>query len=141
MTLFFAKLSSLILPVYTILNSIANILAVKTFGSVAALKESGLLAAAGIVLLASGEQLVPSIWTSGKSIADFCTVSRKTWAGHGALLCAIVAIRPSVRFVRAVRTINFSITKPLSLNTPTAVPAAGKAWSVAVVTGGGRLVA
>ena len=58
-----------------------------TVGSVAALKESVLLAG-GIVLLASGEQLVPRIRTSCPPIADFCTVARKTWAGHGALLCA-----------------------------------------------------
>ena len=56
-----------------------------------ALKEAVLLAAAGLVLLASGEQLVPSIWTGCNPIADFCTVARKTWAGHGALLFAKVA--------------------------------------------------
>ena len=90
-------LSILILTVCTILIIIANPLACKTARSIAALKEFGFLTAAGLlatglVLLASGEQLVPLIWTSGLSIADFCTVARKTWAGHRALLFAKGAI-------------------------------------------------
>ena len=140
-TLIPALLSILILPVCTILNTIANIQVTKTAGAVAALKEAVLLAAAGIKCLASGDQLVPLIWTRWISITDFCTVARKTWAGHGALLCAKVAFRPSVRFVRAVCTLNISITKPVSLNTSTAIPAHGKAWLVAVVTQGGKLIA
>ncbi len=66
---------------------------------------------------------------------------RKTWAGNAALLSAKGAIRPGVRFIGAVRAKNFSHTKPFSLNTFTAVPAPGKAWPVAVVTGRGMLVA
>ena len=137
----FAVLSTLVLPVFTILNRTANLSASKTAGAVAALKEVVLLAAAGLVLLASGEQLVPRIRTSWIPIADFCTVARKTWAGHGALLCAKGAIRPSVRFVRAVHATNTSITKPLCRNTQTAISAPGKAWPVAVVAEGRRLVA
>ena len=85
-------LSPLVLPVRTTLDSVAKPKAGNAAGSIVARKESGLLAAAGIVCLASGEQLVPIIWTTYNSIADFCTVSRETWAGQGALLCAKVAI-------------------------------------------------
>ena len=141
LTLVFALLSALILPVCTILKRIANQLASNTAGAVVAPKEAVLLAAAGVVHLASGEQLVPSIWAGCMPIADFCTVARKTWAGHGALLFAKVAIRPSVGLVRAVCTTKISSTKPLTPNTQTVIPAHGKAWPVAVVTDGGRLVA
>ena len=134
LTIVFALLSSLVLPVSTIHQRIANPPTINTAAAVAALKEVVLLAAAGLVLLASGEQLVPRIRTSWIPIADFCTVARKTWAGHGALLCAKGAIRPSVRFVRAVRAINNFITKILSLNTPTAISAPGNARLFAVVT-------
>ena len=134
-------LRALILPVCTTLKSIANPPTSKTAGAVVALKEAVLLAAAGIKCLASGEQLVPSIRTRWLPIADFCTVARKTWAGHGALLFAKGAIRPSVRLVRAVRTMSIFITKMPSQNTLTAVPAHGLACPVAVVTEGGGLVA
>ena len=88
----FALLSTLVLTVFTTLTSRANPPTINTVGAVAALKKVVLLAAAGFVLLASGEQLVPRIRTSCISIADFCTAARKTWAGHGALLCAKGAI-------------------------------------------------
>ena len=64
-------LSALVLPVFTILKSIADPPTINTAGAVAALKEVVLLAAAGLVLLASGDQLVPRIRTSYFSIADF----------------------------------------------------------------------
>ena len=75
------------------------------------------------------------------SIAKLCTVTRKTWAGHISLLCfAKGAIWPSVRFVRAVITVNSSIAKILSLKTPASVPAHGKTWSAAVVTDGEKFI-
>ena len=88
LTLIFAVLSALVLSVFTIPNHIAKVPHIKTAGAITALKESVLLAAAGLVLLASGEHLVPRIRTSCNSVADFCAVARKTWAGHGALLYA-----------------------------------------------------
>ena len=116
-------LSALILPVCAILISIAKLLFSKTAGAVAALKEAIRLAAVGLVRLASGEQLIPGIRTIWISIADFCTVSKKAWAGHGALLCAKGAIRPSVGFVGAVPAIKISVAKLLTGNALTAVPA------------------
>ena len=96
-----------------------------TAGVVVALKEAILRAAAGLLRLASGDQFVPSIRTCWLPIADFCTVARKTWAGHVALLFAKGAIRPSVGFIRAISTIDITITKILSPNTLAAVPTHG----------------
>ena len=117
--------SPLVLAVRTTLDIIAKPEASNAAGAVVALKEvvGLLLAAAGIVHLASGEQLVPLIWTDCVSVADFCTVARKTRAGHAAILCAKGAIRPSVGFVGAVRAIKISVAKLFVVNASTAVPA------------------
>ena len=86
--------SPLVLAVRTTLDIIAKPEASNAAGAVVALKEvvGLLLAAAGVVHLAGGEQLVPLIWTDCVSVADFCTVARKTRAGHAVLLCAMSAI-------------------------------------------------